>query len=102
MLIYSKKKKENTLSFYEDDAHHLINVLHKKIGDNVNCSFDQKKYIAMIYKYTFYFLYNIAQIIVLLLTKNFILYFCYINITVLLHISLFFHFLRQYTQLLFS
>ncbi len=48
MLIYSKKKKENTLSFYEDDAHHLINVLHKKIGDNVNCSFDQKKYIAKI------------------------------------------------------
>lgn len=44
MLVYSKKKKEKTLSFYEDDEYHLINVLHKKIGDSLKCSFEQKKY----------------------------------------------------------
>lgn len=48
MLVYSKKKKEQILSFYEDDEHHLIDVLHKKIGDVINCSFEQKKYIAKI------------------------------------------------------
>lgn len=50
---------------------------------------DQKKYIAMIYKYTFYFLYNIAQIIVLLLTKNFILYLiCEVISTILENIAI--------------
>ncbi len=35
---------------------------------------DQKRYIATIYRYSFYFLLNVAQIIVLLLTRNYILY----------------------------
>ena len=34
----------------------------------------QKRYIATFYRYSFYFLLNIAQIIALLLTKNYILY----------------------------
>lgn len=48
MLVYSKKKKEKVLSFYEDDEHHLIDVLHKKIGDTINCAFEQKKYVTTI------------------------------------------------------
>lgn len=35
---------------------------------------DQKKYIATIYRYIFYFLLNVCQIIVLLITKNYILF----------------------------
>lgn len=35
---------------------------------------DQKRYIATIYRYGFYFLLNIVQIIILFLTKNYILY----------------------------
>lgn len=35
---------------------------------------DQKRYIATIYRYGFYFLLNLAQIIVLLLTHNYILF----------------------------
>lgn len=35
---------------------------------------DQKRYIATIYRYVFYFLLNIIQIIILFITKNYILY----------------------------
>lgn len=35
---------------------------------------DQKRYIATIYRYLFYFLLNVAQIFILLLTKNYILF----------------------------
>lgn len=35
---------------------------------------DQKRYIATAYRYVFYFILNVAQIIVLYLTKNYILY----------------------------
>lgn len=35
---------------------------------------DQKRYIATIYRYGFYFLLNVVQIIILFLTKNYILY----------------------------
>lgn len=35
---------------------------------------DQKRYIATLYRYSFYFLLNAAQIVILLLTKNYILY----------------------------
>lgn len=35
---------------------------------------DQKRYIATIYRYGFYFLLNISQIMVLILTKNYILF----------------------------
>lgn len=35
---------------------------------------DQKRYIATIYRYGFYFLLNVVQILILFLTKNYILY----------------------------
>jgi O-antigen/teichoic acid export membrane protein len=35
---------------------------------------DQKRYIATIYRYSFYFVLNVAQIIALVCTKNYILY----------------------------
>ena len=35
---------------------------------------DQKRYIATIYRYGFYFLLNVSQIMVLILTKNYILF----------------------------
>lgn len=35
---------------------------------------DQKRYIATLYRYTFYFVLNVAQIFILYLTKNYILY----------------------------
>ncbi|MGS0746162.1 lipopolysaccharide biosynthesis protein [Syntrophomonas erecta subsp. sporosyntropha] len=35
---------------------------------------DQKSYITTLYKYSFYFILNVIQIIILLLTKNFILF----------------------------
>ncbi len=35
---------------------------------------DQKRYIATIYRYSFYFLLNVAQIVMLILTKNYILF----------------------------
>ena len=40
---------------------------------------DQKRYIATIYRYSFYLLLNIAQIVVLFITKNYIL-FCVIQL----------------------
>lgn len=35
---------------------------------------DQKRYIATIYRYGFYFILNVVQIIILIITKNYILY----------------------------
>ena len=35
---------------------------------------DQKRYVATIYRYSFYFILNVIQIIILLLTKNYILF----------------------------
>ena len=35
---------------------------------------DQKRYIATIYRYSFYFLLNVVQIIILLFTKNYLLF----------------------------
>lgn len=35
---------------------------------------DEKRYIATIYRYTFYFILNVVQIIILILTGNYILY----------------------------
>lgn len=35
---------------------------------------DEKRYIATVYRYAFYFLLNVAQIIILLLTRNYILF----------------------------
>lgn len=50
---------------------------------------DQKKYITTIYRYGFYFLYNLAQIIVLVLTKNYILYLiCQVISTILENIAI--------------
>lgn len=49
---------------------------------------DQKRYIATIYRYGFYFLYNIAQIIVLITTGNYILYLiCQVIATILENIA---------------
>ena len=50
---------------------------------------DQKKYIATIYRYGFYFIYNVAQIIVLVATQNYILYLmCQVISTVLENIAI--------------
>ena len=50
---------------------------------------DQKKYITTLYKYGFYFLYNLAQIIVLLTTKNYILYLiCQVISTIVENIAI--------------
>lgn len=50
---------------------------------------DQKKYIATIYRYGFYFLYNVAQIIVLITTKNYIFYLvCQVISTILENIAI--------------
>ena len=50
---------------------------------------DQKKYITTFYKYGFYFLYNMIQIIVLLTTQNYILYLmCQVISTILENIAI--------------
>lgn len=50
---------------------------------------DQKKYITTIYRYTFYFIYNIMQIIVLITTRNYIMYLiCQVISTILENIAI--------------
>lgn len=50
---------------------------------------NQNKYIATIYRYAFYFIYNIAQVIVLITTQNYILYLiCQVIATILENIAI--------------
>jgi O-antigen/teichoic acid export membrane protein len=62
-----------------------LNLIYLLFVFNTSCSYfvaykrlliisDQKKYIDIAYKYTFYFLLNISQIIILIITHNYILY----------------------------
>lgn len=43
-----EKIKKNSIYLYKDDIHHILNVLHKKIGENILCSDGSKIYLTKI------------------------------------------------------
>ncbi len=46
--FFAKSKKDNIVTFSNEDEKHILKVLRLKINDEINVNFNQKKYLAVI------------------------------------------------------